>query len=166
MSNYMAASSASVGLGDAKWGGNPTLKLRGVARLRPFSVPVQVSYGGITVWIPVPSRLRDWMAPDVHTDSVGIVAKHASGFTVQTLEREYEDADDKAIRAAIKALVTSGVIVVPAAIPAASILSDLLGNVVVHYNQHHFLAGRRAFRFDWGRHPTMKAEHQQILEPR
>jgi hypothetical protein len=154
MEQYMDASSAAVQYGEHKWGGHPTLKFRGVARLRPFSVPVQVTYGGITVWIPIPERIRDWMAPDVHSDSVGVVARHGSGtgFTVQTLKREYEDGDDKALRGAIRALVTSGAIAVPAAIPAASILADLLGGVAVHYNQHHFLAGRRAFRFDWGKH--------------
>lgn len=150
MGRYMAATSASVQFGDYNWGQDPTLKFRGVARLRPFSVPVQVPIGGIPIWIPVPKAVRDWMAPDVHTDSVGVVARHGTGFTVQTLKREYEDSDDATIRAAIKTLVMSGAIVVPAAIPAASMLADALGGLAVHYNQHHFLAGRRGFRFDWG----------------
>ena len=152
MPSYMAASTASVRMGDGNWGNHPTLKFRGVAKLRPFSVPVQVSYGGITVWIPVPERVRNWMAPDVHTDSVGLVAKHGSGFTVQTLERDYEDEDDATIRAAILALVASGAIALPPAIPVATTVARLVGNVAVHYNQHHFLAGRRGFRFDWGMH--------------
>lgn len=148
---YMAASSASVKFGDYKWNDQPTLKFRGVARVRPFSVPVQIPIpGGIVVPVPVPARIRDWMAPDVHTDSVGLVAKHGTGFTVQTLKRDYEDGDDATIRAAITALVTSGAIALPPLIPAASVLAAGLGSVAVYYNQHHFLAGRRGFRFDWG----------------
>ncbi len=152
MPTYMAASTASVKFGDGSWGSHPTLKFRGVARLRPFWVPVQVTYAGITVLIPVPQRVRDWMAPDVHTDSVGLVAKYDSGFTVQTLARQYEDGDDATIRAAITALVMAGMIALPPAIPAAATLARLLGDVAVYYNQHHFLAGRRGFRFDWGKH--------------
>lgn len=153
MPSYMAASSASVKFGDHRWSDQPTLEFRGVARLRPFSVPVQIPLpGGIVVPVPVPQRVRDWMAPDVHTDSVGLVAKHGTGFTVQTLKRNYENRDDATIRAAILALVTSGAVALPPAIPAASVLASGLGSVAVYYNQHHFLAGRRGFRFDWGMH--------------
>jgi hypothetical protein len=150
MPNYMARNTASVVASNRVWNGRSTLKFRGVARLRPFSVPVKVPIAGIWIPVPVPKRVRDWMAPDIHTDSVGIVTQHGTGFTVQTLKREYEDDDDAKIRAAVTALVSAGTIALPPAIPAASVLARLLGDVAVYYNQHHFLAGRRSFRFDVG----------------
>lgn len=152
MSKYMAASTARADYGDYNWNDWPTLKFRGVARVRPFIVMVPPTIPGVPLPIPVPARVRDWMAPDMHTDSVGVVAKHGSGFTVQTLKREYEDSDDVTLRAAIVAAVTGGVLAFPLAAPLAPVIAKVLGDVAVYYNQHHFLAGRRGFRFDWGEH--------------
>jgi hypothetical protein len=152
MPKYMAASTAAVQRGEHPWNGHPTLKFRGVARFRPFSVPVPTGVPGLTLPIPIPARLRDWMIPDVHTDSVGVVSKHDSGFTVQTLKREFEDGDDAVIRSAIRSALLGMSPVVPGGPVAAALAAKAFGNVAVYYNQHHFLAGRRAFRFDWGRH--------------
>jgi hypothetical protein len=150
MPRYMAANTASVQRSDRTWNGHSTLRFRGVARIRPFYVLVQIPVPGIPIPIPVPDKIRNWMAPDIHTDAVGLVTQHETGFTVQTLKREFEDEDDKTIRTAVAALVTSGALVVPGLIGLAPVISKWLGNMAVHYNQHHFLAGRRAFRFDVG----------------
>ncbi len=148
MPNYMAKNTASVQVGDHSWNSYDTLKFRGVARIQPFNVPGPIP--GIPISIPVPQKIRDWMMPDVHTDSVGAVVKHATGFTVQTLKREFEDSDDEAIRTAIKTLVKSAALAVPIILPFASKIAKALGDIAVDYNQHHFLAGRRGFRFDVG----------------
>jgi len=151
MPRYMAASSASVQFSNRTWNGNATLRFRGVARIRPFNVIVQLPIPGIPIPVPVPKKIRDWMAPDIHTDSVGLVARYASGFTVQTLKREFEDENDAQIRKAIAALGSVVAISIPGIGPvAAPLVVKALGDVAVHYNQHHFLAGRRSFRFDVG----------------
>lgn len=134
MPQYMPPGLAAVRLGDGPWNGRNTLKFRAVMRIRPFAVPVP-KFPAFFIPVPVPQRLRDWMAPDIHTDSVGIIQSSANGFTVQTLKREYEDEDDKAIRAPLHA----------AGAP------DAVADFAININQHHFLAGRRSFRFDSGR---------------
>jgi hypothetical protein len=149
MPTYMAKNTASVQVGDHSWNSYDTLKFRGVARIRPFSVPITVPVLGIPIQIPVPKQIRDWMMPDIHTDSVGAVVQHATGFTVQTLKREFEDGDDKAIRKAI-ALLAASAAIVPVAAVSIPMIVTALGNIAVYYNQHHFLAGRRGFRFDVG----------------
>jgi hypothetical protein len=151
MPYFMDSSTASVEFGDYPWMNNNSLKFRGVARIQPFSVPIKIPILGIPVEIPVPDVIRDWMMPDVHTDSVGMVALQDTGMTVQTLKREFEDKDDKAIRAAVTTLLTSvGALGGPLGEMGAKQASKHLGDIAVYYNQHHFLAGRRAFRFDVG----------------
>jgi hypothetical protein len=58
------------------YNGWPTLKFRGVARIRPFSIPIVI--GGVPIAIPVPAPVRDWMMPDLHTDWVGVVAANGA----------------------------------------------------------------------------------------
>lgn len=139
---YMAAATASVKYGDHNWNNHRTLKFRGVTRLRPFKIwaPVVPIVG---VKIPVPAFIRDWMAPDVHTDSVGVVGTQPTGFTVQTLQRDYEDGDDRNIRIAVTAASAAS----PPLIPLGQAMADM----AVELNQKHFLAGRRAFRIDSGK---------------
>jgi hypothetical protein len=149
MPYYMDSNTASVQLGDYAWGNNNTLKFRGVAKLRPFNMLITLPIGGIA--IPIPQKIRDWVMPDIHTDNVGVVATQDTGLTVQTLKREFEDEDDKKIRTAIETLVDTGVFIGgPAIRKLASKISKYLGDYAVDYNQHHFLAGRRAFRIDVG----------------
>ncbi len=152
MRHYMSPNTASVEAGDRSWKGRSTLKFRGVARIRPFKATLPTHIPGLGVRVPVPARVRDWMAPDVHTDSVGVVAKHGSGFTVQTLKREFEDSDDRKIRATVAAAAAAGGLAFPVAAPLAPLIAKYLADTAVDINQHHFLAGRRGFRFDWGRH--------------
>lgn len=121
------------------WNGHDTLKFRGVARIRPFSAPV--GPGGL----PIPSSIRDWVMPDLHTDSVGILGLNGrSGFTVETLKREFRDADDDKIAVAIKSVCAAlGAVGIP--------LGNTLADYAIKINQMHFLAGRRAWRFDRAR---------------
>jgi hypothetical protein len=153
MANYLDPNTASVQLGDHAWNNHATLKFRGVARIRSFSVPVHVPPLPV-VLVPVPAVVRDALAPDMHTDSVGVLVRHETGFTVQTLKREYEDDDDKAIRSAVWAAAQAGALALPAGLGrlSADMIAKLLGDLFVDANQHHFLAGRRGFRFDWGQH--------------
>jgi hypothetical protein len=159
MPNYMNAHTASVKIGSKGWNGHNTLKFRGVASVRPFSLISTIALPGVPIPIPVPAKIRDWMIPDIHTDSVGAVAKHATGFTAQTLKREFEDEDDKKIRAMIETLadsvgMASGAVAGPFGMLTGLLLgtavSKVLGDIAVNYNHLHFLAGRRAFRFDVG----------------
>jgi hypothetical protein len=158
MPRYMDGNTAAAYASNKNWNGFNTLKFRGVTRLRPFSVSVfLLKAGGINFTIP--DYIRDWAIPDIHTDSVGAAAKNGTGFTAQTLKREFEDADDKLIRAEIKKILSAPNILskipFPTPIGKASDLlieaqAKVLGDFAVHYNQHHFLAGRRGFRFDQG----------------
>lgn len=150
MPRYMAASTASAQLSDRTWNGQPTLRFRGVARIRPFSVITTLPIPGIPIPIPVPARIRDWMAPDLHTDCVGLVVQHGTGFTVQTLKRRFEDEDDATIRSAVLGVVAAAAALLPVAAPLVPIVARKLADIAVDINQHHFLAGRRGFRFDVG----------------
>jgi hypothetical protein len=148
MLKYMNSNTASVKVGSNAWNGHDTLKFRGVAKLKPFR----------EITALVPDKVLDWAMPDIHTDSVGIVSKSADGFTVQTLKRDFEDADDATIRTAVSMLVngvTTGSMISPVVLAAIAVLRALGGkkylqDLAVFYNQHHFLAGRRSFRFDIG----------------
>ncbi len=153
MPRYMAPNTASAQLSARTWNGQPTLCFRGVARIRPFRMVTTLPIPGIPIpiLIPVPAPIRDWMAPDIHTDSVGLIAGHATGFTVQTLKRNFEDDDDARIRAAVTALVMSAAAAFPPAAMVLPLIARKLGDIAVDINQHHFLAGRRGFRFDVGR---------------
>lgn len=170
------------------WRHEPTLLFRGVARIRPFTV---LAPGALPLPVPLPKSLerygvpesaRTWLTPQVHTDSVGVVqipGKHS--FTVQTLKRNYETADDRTIRGMVGQNLESGLkkllknvrdgvarplpglpLVDPFGIGRRSVLEAVdqlrwledqtgdglkaLGDLAVNINQHHFLAGRRAFR--------------------
>lgn len=141
---YMDPASASVKLGDYKWANDrQTLKFRGITRIRPFSVPITGPIMG-PVSMQVPASIRDWMMPDAHTDSVGVIHQDNCSCVVQTLKREYQDGDDAIIRAAALGLT----IVPPNPILIAA--GQVLASIPIDINQHHFLAGRRAWRFDLG----------------
>ena len=154
-----------------RYAGRPTLAFRGVARVRPFAVlPTPGLPSPITV-VPLPDRLaragvpenvRQMMIPQVHTDHVGVFATGTHSFTVQTLKRNYETADDVRIRHwllqnlheapptwrdramdALRYLSDPGGWTAQQALDAAM---RSLADYAVSINQHHFLAGRRSFR--------------------
>jgi hypothetical protein len=168
MPSFMEADTATVFVDHAnQWNTEATLCFRGVARFRPFSmvqaiplpawVPVPP---GFPMSIPVPRQVRDFMIPDLHTDSVGhVYSPKLHEITVQTLKREYLTADDYRIRN----LVTVTVVALLASVLASNIatapLALLLGiervrdyvagwfvAKAIDINQYHFLAGRRSFR--------------------
>lgn len=148
------------------WAGASTLSFRGVARIRPFGVlvTIPIAPGILPVpdgWgIPVPAQIRDWMMPDIHTDSVGFAAPpKPNAFTVQTLKRLYRTSDDHKIEALIETTVmgmlgAAFLTNVATAPLAASLLIPSVRKAVakplvdyaIDINQHHFLAGRRSFR--------------------
>jgi hypothetical protein len=148
MPQYMAANTASVRF-DRPWNGSSTLKFRGVARIQPFVVPIPSGIPGVLIPTPAPEKLRDGLAPDLHTDSVGVVRRGPTGFTVQTLKREFEDDNDRQIRQLIRAGGSTLSVLLGLSVVGVG-LTEVLASHAVYYNQHHFLAGRRAFRFGWG----------------
>lgn len=138
-----------------------SLLFRGVARVRPFfmlrSVLPLPFPPGTPDWIKdlgVPEAVRDWIIPDIHTDSVGLEYLGQHAFTVQTLKRRFATGDDHTIRNLIVHVVIPMFF---AAIPLASIaemaarpllrryLHDPLADLAIDVNRHHFLAGRRSF---------------------
>jgi len=152
MPKYMHPHSASVKVKPLQWQGNSTLRFRGVARVRPFSVPLYNPLLRRWVDVPVPETLRDWMIPDVHTDWVGVEpgTRTATGFTAQTLKRNFLDASDGMIKAAALAALAAVETATwwnPALMAAEFALEELVSLYVIWVNQHHFLAGRRSFRF-------------------
>jgi hypothetical protein len=72
------------------------------------------------------------------------------GFHRPDAQARVEDADDQQIRTAVAGLVGTGALVIPAFALVAPLVIKYLGDLAVYYNQHHFLAGRRGFRFDVG----------------
>ncbi len=164
MVRYMDARTAAVEVDSHTWNGDKTLRFRGVAMFRPFiSLPVELILPTPIplfreVRIPIPASVRDLMIPDVHTDSVGAAARTATSFTAQTLKRQFETSDDATIRAVIRATVVPAIMaqgtIASIAAPLLGWLGDNLaqkiGDIAVFINQHHFLAGRRSFRFDQG----------------
>lgn len=167
MPGFMDARTASVFVDSGhQWAGDSTLMFRGVARVRPFAVlpnipipggilPVPDGYG-----IPVPAAIRDWMMPDIHTDSVGYAATpRANAFTVQTLKRLFRTSDDHTIEVLIESTVmgmlSTALLLNPVTAGAAAMLlipsvrkavAKPLVDYAININQHHFLAGRRSFR--------------------
>lgn len=161
------------------WNNEATLCFRGVARFRPFAllqviplpawVPVPEGWGGI----PVPEQIRDWIIPDLHTDSVGhVYTPKAHEITVQTLKREYRTADDETIDMMVTTVVVSTLAAVLAANPATAALAPLLAiprvrsyvagwfvAQAVTLNQYHFLAGRRSFRMGAAREFGLPGDH-------
>lgn len=149
--------------------GQPTLMFRGVARIRPFAMMGSIPLP-LPDWLPesvkrigVPEQIRDWMMPDVHTDSVGLVSLKASAFTVQTLRRRFETGDDAKIRAAVHAAFVLAAAPVPAlaALIAAygQRLSKPLADIAIEINQYHFLAGRRSFHMGTAADFGEKGDH-------
>lgn len=149
--------------------GRPTLMFRGVARIRPF-----VMLGSIPLplpdWVPdavknigVPDFLRDWMMPDVHTDSVGLVSLRPTAFTAQTLRRGFETGDDGKIRAAVHAAFVLAVAPIPALAALVAVygqrLSKPLADIAIDINQYHFLAGRRSFHMGTAADFGEKGDH-------
>lgn len=149
MPDYMHPHTAQVAPGPFSWNGLPTLRFIGVARIKPFSVPVFVPVLGQVYKIPVPEQIRDWMAPDIHPDVVGVVASTPTSFTAQTLKRNYTETSDNLIRAAAKLLLRT-IDWNPAIGLSADLIEPAITDYVIWLNQHHFLAGRRSFRFDSG----------------
>lgn len=154
MPAYMHPHTASVTVEPRQWNGQPTLRFIGVARLKPFSVPLlydPIHNRWITV--PVSERLRDLAIPDIHPDVVGVVAKTATSFTAQTLKRNYLDTSDLTIKGlALTALAGAEAFTswIPLLNVAEAVIEEIAAAYVIWANQHHFLAGRRSFRFDHG----------------
>jgi len=152
MPKYMHPHSASVKVKPLQWQGNQTLRFRGVARVKPFNVPIYNPLTRRWIDVPVPETLRDWMIPDVHTDWVGVEpgTQTATGFTAQTLKRNFLDVSDGIIKAAALAALAAAEAAtwwnVPLAV-AEFALEEIASAYVIWVNQHHFLAGRRSFRF-------------------
>jgi hypothetical protein len=151
------------------WRGHPSLMFRGVARVRPFAMvyPTPIP---LPDWVPdaikeiaMPSIIRDWMMPDVHTDSVGLTSLKSSAFTVQTLQRHFETRDDRIIRNAVKGMFVLAALPVPALAALIALdgdrLSKPLADMAVEVNQHHFLAGRRSFRMGTAAEFGEKGDH-------
>lgn len=80
MPAYMNPHTAKVAVDPRSWQGNPTLRFVGVARLKPFSVPIYDPIHGRWIDVPMPEKFRDWAIPDVHPDIVGVEAKTATSF--------------------------------------------------------------------------------------
>ncbi|WP_425228438.1 hypothetical protein [Sphingomonas sp.] len=168
MPTFMDPHTATVFVDEAnRWNNEATLCFRGVARFRPFSVyqaiplPVWLPVPpGFPLSIPIPEQIRDYMIPDLHTDSVGhVYMPKAKEITVQTLKREYITADDQKIKllvttavvSLLATLLASNPLTAPAtallAIPSVSeYVSQWFVDKAIEINQYHFLAGRRSFR--------------------
>ena len=104
MPTVMNPHTAAVEVDSHNWNNDPTLKFRGVARVRPFAL---VGTMPAPLPLPLPPKLapygiseglRTLIIPQIHTDSVGLAVKSTHAFTVQTLKREFETPDDQWIR--------------------------------------------------------------------
>lgn len=174
MPNFMDRDSASVAIDPGHlWAGRPTLMFRGVARVRPFAVPIPAfpSVGALPQLIgvspersvPVPPVLRNWMLPDINTDTVGLAAKpgrHA--FTVLTLRRNYRTSDDHTVELLTRSAIISAVPVSALAQlipPVRRKVLDPFVDLAVLVNQHHFLAGRRSFRMGTAKEYGLPGDH-------
>ncbi len=154
MPKYMNAHTAAVQAGTIKWNGQETLRFRGVAKLKPFSIPIWLVAPMLFPLpdVPVPEKLRDWAIPDIHTDWVGIQpgSKTGTGFTAQTLKRNFDDSSDLLIKAAALAALIDAEASSwwnPVAMATEYALEEIASRYAIWVNQHHFLAGRRSFRF-------------------
>lgn len=93
-------------------------------------------------------------APDLHDDWVGFIHDNSSSFAVQTLKRNFTQANDVAFGAAAAIALTSagaaaGASVgglVGAAAGANPIAGLAAGAAAAILNRYHFLAGRRSWR--------------------
>lgn len=125
--------------------------------------------------------IADYLAPDVHTDWVGVHRDHSRGFTVQTLKREFFEGVDFEMAAVTGAgtvaagagigagigFIFGGIGAGPGAIAGTKIgaaASLVTMPVAVWINRYHFLAGRRSWVFrtkqEWGR--TGVANYDEI----
>lgn len=120
LSRYMDSRSAKVSVDSRLWRGRPSLKFRGNARLDRD-------------WCP--DKWRD-LIPDFHTDHIGVVSSGATGFTGQTLRRNYLDSVDT--------------LAIAVALICENPLVNFAARDFIDINQHHFLSGRRSFRFIHG----------------
>lgn len=105
-------------------------------------------------------------APDIHDDWVGFVHQETKGFAVQTLKRNFIQAND----AQFGQIVNSGFIIT-GSLPVAQVA----GLLAEHINRFHFLAGRRSWIIATdveARGPRFAASHplsdleQQLLDDR
>ena len=153
MPAYMDPHTAKVAVTPRQWQGQPTLRFLGVARLRPFSMPIYDPIHRRWIDVPVPEKIRDWLAPDIHPDVVGVEAMTPTSFTAQTLKRNYLESSDLIIKGAALATL-AGVEAITGWIPvlnlAEAAIEEIVSAYVIWANQHHFLAGRRSFKFDQG----------------
>lgn len=153
MPAYMDPHTAKVAVESRAWQGNPTLRFVGVARLKPFSVPIYDPIHDRWLHVPIPEKVRDWVIPDIHPDLVGVQAKTATSFTAQTLKRNYLESSDLIIKsAALTALGMAEAITgwIPLLNLAEAAVEEIVSAYIIWANQHHFLAGRRSFKFDQG----------------
>ncbi len=152
MPEYMNPHTAKVEVKGQQWEGHKTLRFTGAAKLRPFSVPIYNPLDRRWIDVPVPEQIRDWAIPDVHTDWVGVQpgTMTDTGFTAQTLKRNFLDGSDVLIKtaalAALAALVSETWWNLPLTMTEWAI-EEVVSAYVIWVNQHHFLAGRRSFRF-------------------
>lgn len=160
MEKFMDPRTATVKANDPSWNGLPTLIFRGVPRLLPFVVlpSITISFP-VPIVIPIPDKVRTMPFPRVHTDAVALTGisddtPDLKGFTVQTLKREFETADDLELRTLIgrtvvPPLIAAGMLISPivgaGVALASSAIAQAAGDAAVWRNQHHFLSGRRSF---------------------
>lgn len=165
MPRYMNSHTARVSPGPLPWNGHPTLRFVGVPRLRPFILPFDITIAGVRYNFVTPEILRELVVPpQIHPDLVGIIQTSSTGFTVQTLKRDYPDESDNlitafglrilnlALEATDYATMLIGVNELSDAIndiagAYETAIETALANYLISINQHHFLAGRRSFRF-------------------
>jgi hypothetical protein len=83
-------------------------------------------------------------APDLHDDWVAFMQQDAGGFCVQTLKRNFTQANDVEMGLAVLTAVGAAT---PAAPLVANPLTAVVGGITAGaVNRYHFLAGRRAWR--------------------
>lgn len=161
MPTYMDPDTAKVvSDGAHPWEGRPTLMFYGIPVIRPFdgAIAPNLLPPILRPLAPlIPKELRGIKLPALHTDSVGILKESvtASGFTVQTLKRNFETNEDRTIRAVLEGAITGVIegqrLVNPLVALAIEKLKPELIDYAIWVNQHHFLAGRRSFRFVQGK---------------
>ena len=138
------------------WEGRPTLMFYGIPVIRPFdgSIAPYLLPPGLRELAPlIPKEMRGIKLPALHTDSVGILKESvtSTGFTVQTLKRNFETGEDLTIRGFLNATIDTIVEVQRSVNPLVAFGIEKIKPKLIDYaiwvNQHHFLAGRRSFRF-------------------
>ena len=130
----------------------------------------------LVIPLPLPRSWRDWLVPEVHTDTVGAAAIDAHAFTAETLKRHDDDQFEARVRRTVANIVPVAREAMEGAIKAAlgplanlpyvddaidavlraatapleafmrQLVHDQIVAPIIDINQHHFLAGRRAFK--------------------